>query len=85
MTLSFEEHVTELPQSPRDGPAPDGPAPQAELVHWMGPDRMQLAPAGLAATTLAAVALGIAAVAAFRYLAPRHEGLPPWRARRVLH
>lgn len=75
MTLSTEDHIAEPPQV----------ATQGELVHWMGPDRMQLAPVGIAATAVAAVACGLAAVAAFRYLAPRREGLPPWRSRRVLH
>jgi len=61
-----------------------------ELVHWMAPGKMRLGPAGLPATAVTAFALGVAAAvaayAAFRWLAPRYEGLPPWRWRRgALH
>jgi hypothetical protein len=65
-------------------------APSGELVHWMEPHRTQLGTAGVSTAALAAFALGIAAafgaLAAFRYLAPRREGLPPWKWRRgALH
>lgn len=65
-------------------------APTGELVHWMEPGRMKLGAAGVSTAAVAAFALGIAAafgaLAAFRYLAPRREGLPPWKWRRgALH
>ena len=51
-------------------------APSGELVHWMEPHRTGLGPAGIST----------GALAAFRYLAPRREGLPPWKWRRgALH
>ena len=58
---------------------PDSPI---ELVHWMAPGRVQVGAAGMAASALVAVALGLAAFAAFRWIAPRREGLPPWSWRR---
>lgn len=58
-------------------------APTAEVVHWMEPKRLQLGPGGISATAATAFALGVAAAvgafALFRWLAPRREGLPPWR------
>ena len=65
-------------------------APSGELVHWMEPAPLRLGTAGVSATALAAFALGIAAafgtMAAMRWLAPRREGLPPWKWRRgALH
>jgi len=68
--------------------APD--APQGELVHWMEPGRLQLGAAGASTAAAAAFALGVAAafgmLAAFRWVAPRREGLPPWKWRRgALH
>jgi len=76
MTLPTEEFTPE--------------APSGELVHWMEPHRTALGPAGISTGALAAFALGVAAafgaLAAFRYLAPRREGLPPWKWRRgALH
>jgi len=76
MTLPTEEFTPE--------------APSGELVHWMEPHRTQLGTAGISATAVAAFVLGVAAafgaLAAFRYLAPRREGLPPWKWRRgALH
>lgn len=57
--------------------------PKGELVHWMSPGRMRLEPAGVSATVIAAFVLGAAAalgvLAAARWLAPRREGLPPWK------
>ena len=57
--------------------------PSGELVHWMGSGEFRVGPAGLSAAALAAFALGMAAafgaLAAYRWLAPRREGLPPWR------
>ncbi|MGA0606470.1 hypothetical protein ACO2Q0_10760 [Phenylobacterium sp. VNQ135] len=56
--------------------------PNGEIVHWMdaGPQR---AVSGGAPTAATAFLLGIAAAAGgyflWRYLAPRREGLPPWR------
>jgi hypothetical protein len=54
-----------------------------ELVHWMSPGPLRVGPGGLSATAVAAFALGVAtaagAYAAFRWIAPRREGLPPWR------
>ena len=65
-------------------------APSGELVHWMTPGRLTLGTAGVSTTVVAAFALGVAAafgaLAAFRYLAPRRDGLPPWKWRRgALH
>ena len=58
-------------------------APGGEVVHWMAPGQTRLGPPGIAAATVAAFALGVAAafgaLAAFRWLAPRREGLPPWK------
>lgn len=64
--------------------------PRGELVHWMEPHRTGLGPAGVSTGVAAAFALGVAAafgaLAAYRYLAPRREGLPPWKWRRgALH
>ena len=73
MTLPTEEYIAEE-YSPGE--------PSGELVHWMAPGRVQVGPAGLAATAVAAFALGLAAFAALQWLAPRREGLPPWRWRR---
>jgi hypothetical protein len=65
-------------------------APSGELVHWMEPAHLRLGAAGVSATAVAAFALGIAAafgtMAAVRWLAPRRDGLPPWKWRRgALH
>lgn len=72
MTLPTEEFTPEQPSG--------------DLVHWMAPGRLRFGAAGLSATAVTAFALGVAAafgaLAAFRYLAPRREGLPPWRWRR---
>ena len=72
MTLSTEEFVPE--------------APSAELVHWMEPGPVRLEPPGVAVAALAAFAMGVAAafaaLAAYRWLEPRREGLPPWKWRR---
>ena len=64
--------------------------PNGEVVHWMEPHRTGLGPAGISTGAVAAFALGVAAafgaLAAYRYLAPRREGLPPWKWRRgALH
>jgi len=72
MTLPSEEFTPE--------------APSAELVHWMAPGQVRLQPPGVAVTAVAAFTLGLVAafgvLAAFRWLAPRREGLPPWKWRR---
>lgn len=64
--------------------------PSGELVHWMTPGRTTLGTVRLPATALAGFVAGIAvalgALAAVRWLAPRREGLPPWKWRRgALH
>lgn len=55
--------------------------PNGELVHWMRPGHPRMAPA--AAPAAAAFAVGVLATvgayALFRWMAPRREGLPPWR------
>lgn len=60
--------------------------PSGALVQWMEPGRTHLGPAGVSTAAAGAFALGIAAafgaLAVFRYLAPRREGLPPWSWRR---
>jgi hypothetical protein len=57
--------------------------PTGEIVHWMqaGPQRAVPAAAAAAATTafLLGVAATIGGLMLWRYLAPRKEGLPPWR------
>ena len=57
--------------------------PTGGLVHWMSPTPRRVGPATLSVTALSAFALGVAAafgaIAAYRWLAPRREGLPPWR------
>lgn len=68
MTLPTEEFIPE--------------ETSGELVHWMEPGPVQVGPAALAATAIAAFALGLAAFAALQWLAPRREALPPWRWRR---
>lgn len=73
---------------PTEDFAPD--EPRGDLVQWMAPGPIRLGTAGASAAALAAFALGVAAafgaLAAFRYLAPRREGLPPWKWRRgALH
>ena len=72
MTLPIEEFTPE--------------APSGELVHWMEPSHTRLELPGVAVTAVAAFTLGIVAafgaLAAFRWLAPRREGLPPWKWRR---
>jgi hypothetical protein len=76
MSLQIEDH------------APDEPS--GELVHWMEPGQLRIGPGALSATAVAAFALGVAAafgaLAAYRWVAPRREGLPPWRwGRGALH
>lgn len=55
--------------------------PNGELVHWMRPGHARMVPT--AAPAAAAFALGVLATvgayALFRWMAPRREGLPPWR------
>jgi len=56
----------------------------------MEPGPLRLGTAGVSAAAVAAFTLGVAAafgaLAAFRWLAPRREGLPPWKWRRgALH
>ena len=57
--------------------------PTGEIVHWMEPGSTRLARAGVPATAGTAFVLGVAAAVGgyflWRYLAPRREGLPPWR------
>lgn len=76
MTLPTEEFTPETPSG--------------ELVHWMEPGRPQLGIAGVSTAAAAVFALGVVAafgaLAAFRWLAPRRDGLPPWKWRRgALH
>lgn len=64
--------------------------PSGDLVHWMQPGRTQLGVAGVSTAAVAVFALGVVAafgaLAALRWLAPRREGLPPWKWRRgALH
>jgi hypothetical protein len=68
MTLPIEELTPE--------------APSNELVHWMQPGHLRLEPPGIVVTAVAAFALGVAAALALHWLAPRREGLPPWKWRR---
>lgn len=72
MTLPAEELVPE--------------APRGELVHWMEPGPVRLEPPALALTAAAAFAVGVAtafaALATWRWIEPRREGLPPWKWRR---
>lgn len=58
----------------------------AELVHWMEPGPIRFEPRGVVVTAAAAFAAGavmaLGALAAVRWVAPRREGLPPWKWRR---
>ncbi|ODT86515.1 hypothetical protein [Phenylobacterium sp. SCN 70-31] len=61
-------------------------APRRELVQWMEPGPMRLERSGLAAVALAGAVVGLAGIAAACWIAPRREGLPPWRwGRGALH
>lgn len=76
MTLPTEEFTPETPSG--------------EIVHWMEPAHLRMGTAGVSATAVTAFALGIAAafgvMAALRWIAPRRDGLPPWKWRRgALH
>ena len=66
---------------PTEDFAPDEPS--GELVRWMAPGSLHLRAAGVAALTVGAFALGVAAalgmLAAGRWIGPRREGLPPWK------
>ena len=57
--------------------------PNGEIVHWMDSGPMRVGPGGVSATAATAFAAGVAAAVGgyflWRYLAPRREGLPPWR------
>ncbi len=68
MSLSIEDFEPEVPSG--------------ELVHWMAPGELRVGAAGLAAAFGLGLAVGLAALAAFQWIAPRREGLPPWRWRR---
>jgi hypothetical protein len=64
--------------------------PTGEVVHWMDPGRPRLGAIEVSPQMMAAFALGVGATlavwAALAWLAPRREGLPPWRWRRgVVH
>ncbi|PZQ60665.1 MAG: hypothetical protein DI570_13750 [Phenylobacterium zucineum] len=57
-----------------------------ELVHWMAPGRLQVGASGVAAAFALGAALAVGAYLAFRWAAPRREGLPPWKwARGPVH
>ena len=57
--------------------------PNGEIVHWMDSGPKRVGPGGVSANTITAFAVGVAAAVGsyflWRYLAPRREGLPPWR------
>lgn len=57
--------------------------PNGELVHWMERGPVRVGPAAVSATAVGAFAAGvlatIGAYALYRWMAPRREGLPPWR------
>ena len=61
----------------------DTPETQGELVHWMGRGPLRVGPSDISVAAVAAFAFGIAAafaaLALFRWVAPRREGLPPWK------
>jgi hypothetical protein len=56
--------------------------PSGDLVHWMAPGETRFGATGMAAAFAAGLVVGLGALAAFQWLAPRREGLPPWRWRR---
>jgi hypothetical protein len=56
--------------------------PAGELVHWMEPGELRVGAAGLAAAFALGAVAAVGAVMALRWLAPRREGLPPWKWRR---
>ncbi|MDZ4370378.1 MAG: hypothetical protein U1C74_03010 [Phenylobacterium sp.] len=68
MTVMLETPVTE-PQ-------------RRELVQWGEPGPVRLGRSGLAAAALLGALVGLGSIAAARWIAPRREGLPPWRWRR---
>jgi len=57
--------------------------PNGEIVHWMEPGAPRLGGANVPVAAGTAFVLGVAAAVGgyflWRYLAPRREGLPPWR------
>lgn len=67
MTLEIEDISAET--TPGDG----------ELVHWMEPGHVRVGAAGLAAAFALGAVAAIGALMALRWLAPRREGLPPWK------
>jgi hypothetical protein len=68
MTLSTDDYESETPS--------------AGLVQWMAPGETRYGPAGLATAFGLGLVVGLGALAALQWLAPRREGLPPWRWRR---
>lgn len=67
MSLESDQRSTET--TPGDG----------ELVHWMAPGEFRTGAAGLAAAFALGAAAACGAIMAWRWLAPRREGLPPWK------
>ncbi|WP_337187522.1 hypothetical protein [Phenylobacterium sp.] len=57
-------------------------APRRELVQWMEPGPVRLERSGLTALAVLGAVVGLAGIAAARWIAPRREGLPPWNWRR---
>ena len=57
--------------------------PNGEIVHWMEPGPARAGVGGVPAAAATAFLIGVAATVGgfllWRYLAPRREGLPPWR------
>jgi hypothetical protein len=69
-----------------EGLVQDTTPEDGELVHWMEPGRLQVGAAGVAAAFAIGAAAALGALLAFRWIAPRREGLPPWKwARGPIH
>lgn len=74
MTLETEAFTSDT--TPGDG----------ELVHWMEPGPLQIGVSGMVAAFALGAVVAIGAVVAFAWIAPRREGLPPWKwARGPIH
>jgi hypothetical protein len=50
-----------------------------ELVHWMEPGELRVGAVGLATAFALGAAVALGVTMAWRWLAPRREGLPPWK------
>jgi len=69
-----------------EGLVQDTTPADGELIHWMAPGRMVIGPAGITAALALGAAAALGVYLACRWIAPRREGLPPWKwARGPVH